>query len=199
VAESVTAVPDSNSAVDLTLIRRIIARDQDAVAELYDRHGRLVYSLALRILRSPSDAEDVVQEVFVRVWNRGDTYDERLGSPAAWLARIARNRAIDRFRSRRARGDSDPAAGDTRASDHPVTASVADNPELLTAGRATAGAIRGALSVLPEVQRVLIEAAFYEGYTHQELAERFGVPLGTVKTRIRTGLTALRERLEHLV
>jgi RNA polymerase sigma-70 factor (ECF subfamily) len=193
-------VPEPNSAVDLTLIRRIVARDQDAVAELYDRHGRLVYSLALRILRSPSDAEEVVQEVFVRVWSRADSYDERLGTPAAWLARIARNRAIDRFRSRRARGGLEPVAGDpAREAETAVASSVDDNPELLIAGQSTAGAVRGALARLPEAQRRLIEAAFFEGYTHQELADRFGVPLGTVKTRIRTGLTVLRGRLEHLV
>jgi len=191
-----TAVTEPGSAVDRTILRRIIARDETAVADLYDRHSRMVYSVVLRILRTPSDAEDVVQEVFVRVWTRSDTYDERLGSPAAWLMRIARNRAIDRFRSKRARGDHEPVA---EVQEDDVRSGPADNPERLTEGVATAEAVRGALGALPETQRVLIEAAFFEGYTHQELAEKFGVPLGTVKTRIRTGMMALRERLEHLV
>ena len=189
---------DANSAIDLTLIRRIVARDETAVAELYDRHSRMIYSLILRILRAPADAEDVLQEVFVRVWTRGETYDERLGSPAAWLARIARNRAIDRFRSKRSRPEIEPVS-ETPTFDTMPSTNPADNPEALTVEIATAGAIREAIAALPEGQRTLIAAAFFEGYTHQELASRFGVPLGTVKTRIRTGLIAMRERLEHLV
>jgi len=165
------------------------------VAELYDRHSRMVYSVVLRILRSPSDAEDVLQEVFVRVWTRGDTYDERLGSPAAWLMRIARNRAIDRLRSKRARGDSEPQA---EPHEQDVATNPSDSPEVLMQEGATADAVRSALGLLPDAQRLLIEAAFFEGYTHQELSTRFGVPLGTVKTRIRTGMIALRDRLEHL-
>ena len=188
---------EPSSALDLTLIRRIVARDETAVAELYDRHSRLLYSVILRIVRSESDAEDVLQEVFVRVWIRADSYDDRLGSPAAWLVRVARNRAIDRFRSKRTRGDVDATAGPAEFA--AVTTRPADNPELVTLGSATADALRHALSTLSEPQRVLIEAAFFDGYTHQELADRFGVPLGTVKTRIRTGLSLMRERLEHLV
>jgi RNA polymerase sigma-70 factor (ECF subfamily) len=175
-----------------------VARDETAVAELYDRHSRMIYSLILRILRSPADAEDVLQEVFVRVWTRGETYDERLGSPAAWLARIARNRAIDRFRSKRSRPEIEPA-GETPTFETMPSTNPGDNPEALTADMATSGAIRQAIAALPEAQRTLIEAAFFEGYTHQELAARFGVPLGTVKTRIRTGLISMRDRLEHLV
>ena len=94
----------SSSEVDLGLLQRIATRDEAALAELYDRHSRLAYSVIMRILGSPSDAEDVLQETFVRVWSRADTYDALLGSPAAWLTRIARNRAIDRLRARRVRG-----------------------------------------------------------------------------------------------
>ena len=194
----VPAVAIIGSDVDLTLIQRIVGRDETAVAELYDRHGRIVYSVLLRILRRPSDAEDALQEVFVRVWTRAETYDARLGSPVAWLLRIARNRAIDRLRAKRSRGELDPAA-DTHELDAAAQAGPADNPALFAEGAAAAGAVRTALAALPEAQRVLIEAAFFDGYTHQELAARFGVPLGTVKTRIRTGLTAMRGRLEHLV
>jgi RNA polymerase sigma-70 factor (ECF subfamily) len=134
----------------------------------------------------------------VRVWTRAETYDQRLGSPAAWLARIARNRAIDRFRSKRSRPEIEPVS-ETPMIDTMPSTNPADNPETLTAEMATARAIRQAIAALPEGQRTLIEAAFFEGYTHQELASRFGVPLGTVKTRIRTGLMAMRERLEHRV
>jgi RNA polymerase sigma-70 factor (ECF subfamily) len=92
----------------------VVARDEPAVAELYDRHGRLVFSVIRRILRTESDAEDVLQETFVRVWSRADTYDASLGSPASWLTRIARNRAVDRLRAQRTRADADGVPPDTK-------------------------------------------------------------------------------------
>jgi RNA polymerase sigma-70 factor, ECF subfamily len=165
---------------DLTLLQRIAARDDAAMADLYDRHHRLVYAIVRRIVQSPSDAEEVLQEAFVRVWSRAETFDPRLGSPAAWLVRIARNRAIDRLRARQARAGINV----------PVPASEGESPERDLA-------VRGAVATLPAAQRALIEAAFFEGYTHQELSARFGVPLGTVKTRIRSGLVSLRVRLEQ--
>ena len=102
----------SSSEIDLGLLERITIRDETALAALYDRHSRLAYSVIMRILGSTSDAEDVLQETFVRVWSRADTYDAVLGSPATWLVRIARNRAIDRLRARRARGNVNVAADD---------------------------------------------------------------------------------------
>lgn len=188
-------------ATDLDLLQRIVARDDAALASLYDRHSRLAYGVILRILRSTSDAEDVLQETFVRVWARADSYDAALGSPAAWLARIARNRAIDRLRARRVRSDIsvEPAAGadgETGQLPEPRTLST---PELALQDATTARALQTAMANLPDAQRELIQAAFFDGYTHSELSLRFGVPLGTVKTRIRTGLTAMRERLEQAV
>jgi RNA polymerase sigma-70 factor (ECF subfamily) len=181
---------------DLTLLQRIAARDDAALAELYDRHHRTAFAIIRRILQSPSDTEEVLQETFVRVWSRAETYDARLGSPAAWLVRIARNRAIDRLRARQARSDVNapvPVADDTRVTELPTH----ETPESMLQSTHTALALRGAVATLPVAQRALIEAAFFEGYTHQELSARFGVPLGTVKTRIRTGLVSLRVRLEQ--
>ncbi len=188
-------------ATDLDLLQRIVARDEAALANLYDRHSRLTYSVILRILRSASDAEDVLQETFVRVWSRADSYDAALGSPAAWLARIARNRAIDRLRARQVRSDisvepTTGADGETIQAPEPRTL---NTPELALQDATTAQALRRAMANLPDTQRELIQAAFFDGYTHSELSARFGVPLGTVKTRIRTGLTAMRERLEQVV
>jgi RNA polymerase sigma-70 factor (ECF subfamily) len=192
--------PESASA-DLELLQRIAARDETALAGLYDRHSRMVYGVALRILRSAPDAEDVVQDAFLRVWNRVETYDARLGSPGTWIVRIARNRAIDRLRAKRTRSGVSvemPTRGDqdTNTLPEPETR---ETPEALLEHRSTARTVRAALSALPTAQRALIEAAFFEGFSHQELSARFGVPLGTVKTRIRTGLLALRGRLEHAV
>jgi RNA polymerase sigma-70 factor (ECF subfamily) len=194
-------VQASDISTDLALLQRIVARDERAVAELYDRHSRLVFSLIRRILRSESDAEDVLQETFVRVWSRADTYDAALGSPATWLARIARNRAVDRLRTRRTRAAVDGAVPDTPESGEirMAVADVSTRPDVHAQDAAMANALRGGVARLPEAQRVLIEAAYFEGYTHQELAARFGLPLGTVKTRIRTGLTVLRGQLEQAV
>lgn len=184
---------------DLDLLQRIAARDDSALAHLYDRHAPLAYGVILRILRNPADADDVLQETFVRVWSRADTYDSRLGSPPAWLARIARNRAIDRLRAKRVRRDISveptvSADGETLVPEpeHHET------PDVVVQDATTSRALRAAMSLLPAAQRELIEAAFFEGYTHHELSARFNVPLGTVKTRIRTGLAAMRGRLEQL-
>lgn len=191
----------SDISLDLALLQRIVARDERAVAELYDRHSRLVFSVIRRILRSASDAEDVLQETFVRVWSRADTYDAALGSPATWLTRIARNRAVDRLRAQRTRADVDGPIPDTPESGEirMAVAHVSDRPDVRAEGVAVASALRSAVARLPEAQRMLIEAAYFEGYTHQELAARFDLPLGTVKTRIRTGLTVLRGHLEQAV
>jgi RNA polymerase sigma-70 factor (ECF subfamily) len=193
-----SVLPESSHLADLRLLQCVARREHAALAEFYTRHSRLVFSIVLRILRSRSDSEEVLQDVFVQVWKKADTYDERLGCPAAWLTRIARNRAIDRIRSKRARGEAIPSGN---PQDHPEAPQVADRetPELLAQEAATASSIRGVLAELPTGQRELIEAAFFDGFTHQELSERFGLPLGTVKTRIRSGLLAMRERLEHYV
>jgi RNA polymerase sigma-70 factor (ECF subfamily) len=189
-------VATSGPADDLTLLRRIASRDDAAMAELYDRHHRVAYAIVRRIVQSPSDAEEVLQETFVRVWSRAETYDARLGSPAAWVVRIARNRAIDRLRARQARSDVNaPVPVTDEAPERELPAP--DTPESLLHSTHAAMAVRGAVAALPAAQRTLIEAAFFEGYTHQELSARFGVPLGTVKTRIRTGLVSLRVRLEQ--
>jgi RNA polymerase sigma-70 factor (ECF subfamily) len=140
----------------------------------------------------------VLQEVFIRVWTRAEMYDETCGVPAAWLIRLARNRAIDCLRARRARGDIQTPAAAWRDPDYGAAAA-ATTPESLAEAAEQQGTVRDALAALPEVERALIEAAFFEGYTHRELAERFGLPLGTVKTRIRRGMMTMRQRLERPV
>jgi len=189
-------VGNTTSAADISLLDRITRRDQVALAELYDRHGRLLFSLILRILRDRGAAEDVLQEVFVRVWDRADSYNPSIGTPAAWLVRISRNCAIDRLRARTVRagvnGQELERPGQT-ADTAPET-----NPEHVAASAEERRVIADALAALPPEQRQLIESAFYEGFTQSELAERFDLPLGTVKTRIRTGMQALRRALESL-
>jgi RNA polymerase sigma-70 factor, ECF subfamily len=181
-------------AEDLALLDRIAGRDASAVGELYDRCGRPLYALVLRIVRDPGDAEDVIQEVFLRVWEKAESYDVTLGSPMAWLVRIARNRAIDRLRAKDSRPAMQPSDDLMEMLVEPDCAS---SPEQIVRASEEQRAVAGALGRLSQEQRELIEAAFFLGYTQSELAEVFRLPLGTVKTRIRTGLRAMRGHLQQ--
>jgi RNA polymerase sigma-70 factor, ECF subfamily len=175
---------------DIALIGRVIARDGRAIGELYDRHRRLLYGLILRILRNRSEAEEVLQEVFVQVWTRADTYNVELGAPVAWLVRIARNRAIDQIRSNSVRARTAEAT--------PLPPPV-ETPEARAVMSEQQRAIARALDTLPLEQRELIEHAYFQGLTQSELAERFHLPLGTVKTRVRTGMMTLRRELQQVM
>jgi len=175
--------------IDLTLLDRIIKRDPAAIGDLYDRHSRLLYGLILRIVRDRAEAEEVLQEAFLQVWNRAETYNAILGSPAAWLVRIARNRAIDRLRANQVR---------TRAIEGAPESDPVESPESVASATERRHAVARALETLPREQRELIEQAYFNGLTQSELASRFRLPLGTVKTRIRTGMIALRRELQHV-
>jgi RNA polymerase sigma-70 factor, ECF subfamily len=188
-------VTHASDPTDLSLLQRIAARDTAAVAELYDRHSRLLFGLILRIVRDRGEAEEILQEAFVRVWTRAEMYDARVGGPLPWIVRVARNCAIDRLRARRVRAAVDTPAIDLAA----VEAAAIQTPEAAVLSAERRRTLTDALAGLPAEQRQLIEAAFFEGYTHSELAQRFGLPLGTVKTRIRAGMIAMRKRLEHAV
>ncbi len=177
---------EADSRIDIALLERIVARDARAVGELYDRHHRLLFGLALRILKDRAEAEEVLQEAFVQVWTRADTYVTALGSPAGWLVRIVRNRAIDRLRANATRA---------RALESAPRPAPLDSPELSAVQREQQQAVARALDALPAEQRDLIEHAYFMGLTQSELASRFQLPLGTVKTRIRTGMMALRQQL----
>lgn len=169
------------------LIRRMAAGDRDALAPFYDRLAPLVYPLILRIVRSPTDAADVIQEVFWEAWQSAHTYDAARGTPEAWIVMRARSRAIDRARSTRRRGETFVAP-----LDESLAASADARPDEAVADR---GLVRAALERLPEAQREVIELAYYGGLTQTEIAERLKQPLGTVKTRMRLALERLREAL----
>jgi RNA polymerase sigma-70 factor, ECF subfamily len=182
---------------DLSLLQRTAARDTAALAELYDRHSRLLFRLILRIVRDRADAEEILQEAFVRVWTRAETFDARMGGPLTWIVRVARNCSIDRLRARRVRAPVDAPAIDVAAGE--AIATDIRTPEVAVLNAERRRTLTDALAGLPAEQRQLIEAAFFEGYTHSELTQRFGLPLGTVKTRIRAGMIAMRGKLEHAV
>ena len=176
-------------ASDQAALTRMAQGDGDAVAELYDRHSRPVYSLALRILGDVTEAEDVVQEVFSQAWRQASRYNTSRGAVAAWLLMLARSRAIDRLRARRAR----PKGVAEHVADTIVDTGLPVDSQVISFEQITR--VRAALDELPMLQRLAIELAYFEGFTHLEIAARLEQPLGTVKTRIRLALMKLREVL----
>jgi RNA polymerase sigma-70 factor (ECF subfamily) len=190
---SSAAASQESRQADQASLARIARGDQLAFAELYDRHARLVFSLALRILQDRADAEDVVQEVFAQVWTQAGRYDASRGAVAAWMLVLTRSRAIDRLRARRARPE---AAAESGTAENVVDLSATQDLELLSAEQVDR--LQRALKELPEAQRTALELAYYEGLTHAEVAARLAEPLGTVKTRIRQAVIKLRESLGEM-
>ena len=186
------AIGGSRSAdADVRLVSRLADGDMDAAGELYDRYASQVFGLARRILRNDDDAEEVVQDVFAQAWRTSRVFESRRGSVAGWLLMMTRTRAIDRLRARHARPDT--AAG---APSHTLASSTLLPSEQVLSDE-QARRIRETLATLPEAQRQAVELAYYEGLTQSEIAQRLSEPLGTVKTRIRTALITLRERLRQ--
>lgn len=172
----------------MTLVER---RDQRAFEVLYDRHGGAAYSLAHRIVGDPQTAEDVTQEAFLSIWRSGARFDRTRGSVRSWTLGVTRNRAIDALRRQSGRAPKldfdDDAAMEAQAAEE-FTDSEAIRRE-------TARGVRGALASLPEEQSTVIGLAYFGGFTHSEIAELLGMPLGTVKGRMRLGLEKVRFEL----
>jgi RNA polymerase sigma-70 factor (ECF subfamily) len=170
---------------DLAIVTGLKTGDQGAMAELYDRYSSVVYAVALRVLGDTGQAEDVLQEVFLQLWRNPGAFDAARGSLGSWLAVITRNRAIDSLRKRRPETDIED-----------VVLSVA--PDLAgDAERARAAEkVRGVMGTMAAGQRAALEMAYWEGMSHSEIANKTGEPLGTVKTRIRAGLIALRKAFQ---
>ena len=174
---------------DQAVLARIARGETAALAELYDRYSSLAYGLALRILRDPQTAEEVVQDAFLAVWRRASSYRPERGEVRSWLLSVVHHRAIDRVRGRGARGTELDLA------DAPEIADRADVWDEAWGGLERE-VIVGAVNELPEEQRRAIELAFFGGLTHVEVAQKLGEPLGTVKGRIRLGLLKLRTVLQ---
>jgi RNA polymerase sigma-70 factor, ECF subfamily len=172
------------AAGDEMRLTRVEGGDQQAMTELFDQYSRMVYSVALRVLKDPGQAEDVMQEIFFQVWRNPEAFVSGRGSLGAWLAVMARNRAIDSLRKRRP----------TDSVDDVVLASNSDLGSEVERNRMMEK-VRGVLKDLPMEQQNSVELAFFEGLTHSEIAARTGDPLGTVKTRIRSALITLRKAI----
>jgi RNA polymerase sigma-70 factor (ECF subfamily) len=178
-------IDDDRLAVD-----RMAQGDTSSLAVLYDRHARAIYSLAIRILSDAAEAEDVVQDVFTQAWRQASRYDAARAPVAGWLLIITRARSLDRLRRRRSRITATEL--DERTP-HPRDPDPNQELQAITAEQAER--LRGALGALPDGQRTAIELAYYQGLTQTDIAERLQQPLGTIKTRIRTGLLKLRAAL----
>jgi RNA polymerase sigma-70 factor, ECF subfamily len=176
---------------DRELLRLIAQRRQDALGELYDRHGGMLLGLARRILGDVRDAEEVLQEAFLQVWGQAGRFDPDRASPLTWLALITRSRAIDLMRSRGVRRRAVEAVGREVADTHQSAEEVGTVWNSERRDR-----LQGALAELPPEQRVVLELAYYGGLTQTEIAEETGLPLGTVKTRVLLAMKKLRVNLK---
>ncbi len=173
---------------DVALLTAIAARDEAALAQLYDRYRAILFGLLMRILNNREEAEDVLQEVFLQVWRKAEDFDENRGRPFTWLVTLARSRGIDRLRTLAAR-ERVAEAGAREASEE---ISDAATDAFKSEQR---GLVSDALAKLPDEQKRPIMLAYFEGLTQSEIATNLGAPLGTVKTRMRTGMIRLRELL----
>jgi RNA polymerase sigma-70 factor (ECF subfamily) len=174
------------------LLGRIAQHDRVALSEFYDATATPLFSVALRIVHDPAEAEEILQDVFVQIWEKAASFDGRLGSAFSWALSITRHRAIDRLRGKQRRG---------RLIEQLVNAggaepSAAATPDAASLDAERATEVRSALETLPKDQRQAIELAFFVGLSHPEIAEALEEPLGTIKARIRRGLLKMRDALE---
>ncbi len=168
------------------LIQRLIKKDEDALAELYDTHARLLMSVIMGVLKNKDEAEDILQECFIAIYNKANMYRSHLGKPTSWMVTIARNKAYDRYRKLVRQSDGMAYLKE----EYEVRQDVTDSGETIENDELIAK-----VNTLNTDQRTAIKLVFYEGMTHQEAAEKLNTPLGTVKARIRRGLLKLKQNM----
>lgn len=190
----------ASQAEDISLLARLTERDEQALLQLYRKYQRLVYSLALRVLREEAEAQELLQEVFLHVWEKASLFNSERGTFEAWLLTLTHHRAIDVLRTRRfkqqaseERVDPDVLAGLATQETISDRSGLTDSIEIDERVR-----VQSALEEISKEQREVLELAYYEGYSQSEIAERLGIPLGTVKTRMRQGMIKLSNHLKDL-
>jgi RNA polymerase sigma-70 factor (ECF subfamily) len=188
--DEATAAPSATMS-DPDLVELLRSQPAAGIAVLYDRYGRLVFSMALRVVQDRGAAEEITQDVFVRCWRSLDRYQPSQGSLTSWLLSITHNRAIDELRSRRGKNARREISDDEL---QPQAVNDSGFDEVLLRGE-----IQQALEQLPTAQRDVIELVFWSGLTRREIAERLSLPLGTVHTRLRLGMDKLRDLLRQLM
>jgi RNA polymerase sigma-70 factor, ECF subfamily len=180
--------PERAQDTDVALLKAIAAKDEAALAQLYDRYRVILFGLLMRILNNREEAEDVLQELFLQVWRKAEDFDEARGRPFTWLVTLGRSRGIDRLRSLSSR----ERVAEAGAREKPEEISDAASDAFRSEQR---GLVNEALAQLPDEQKRPLMLAYFDGLTQSEIATRLGAPLGTVKTRMRSGLIKLREHL----
>ena len=187
----------ATSMIDPTLLARVVQGDQQAFSQLYDHSSTLLFTLAVRILGNHEEAANLLQDVYLEIWRKVSRYDVGRGTPTAWLVTLTKSRAIDRLRARAARGYRA-----TNPLEAATAAQIADPDPSPSEAEAQADqdlriAVGAALAGLPQAQQQAIELAFYEGLSYAEIAARLNQPLWTVKTRIKLGMSKLRDGLQQ--
>ncbi len=190
-----TPARQATSSIDPALLANIVKGDQQAFSQLYDHSSTLLFTLAFRILGSREEAEDLLQDVYLEVWRKVARYDVGRGTPIAWLITLTRSRAIDRLRARTTRTPHVTSPLDAATSSK--VADLGPSPFETQADQELRMAVGTAITTLPQAQQQAIELAYYEGLSHNEIAVRLNQPLGTVKTRIKLGMSKLRDSLRH--
>ena len=185
---------DYSALDDQTLIRLIVQARAEALSELYDRYGRLVFSLALNSVGDSATAEEVTQDVFLRVWQRARQYRDDRGKVSTWLTGITRHRAIDQLRRRGSRPEQHSVAWADISATSVLAVNGPEKSAVLTMERER---VRAAVARLPNEQKEVLALAYFQGLTQSQISKALGLPLGTVKTRIRLGMQKLRERLQE--
>jgi len=181
--------------IESTLLARVVQGDQQAFSQLYDHSSTLLFTLAVRILGNHEEAAEILRDVYVEIWRKVSRYDLGRGTPVAWLIALTKSRAIDRLRAKVSRGyrvTNLPEAGIAVQVAHP-----APSPLETQADQELRRGVKAAVAVLPQAQQQAIELAYYEGLSYPEIAARLNQPLGTVKTRIKLGMSKLRDGLQQ--
>src|SRR6476646_3272578 len=185
----------ATSTIDPSLLARVAKGDQQAYSQLYDHSSTLLFTLAVRILGNPEEAAELLQDVYLEVWRKVSRYDVGRGTPIAWLVTLTKSRAIDRLRARASRGYQ--ATNSLEVGIVPQVADHGPSPFETQADQELRIAVGAAVAGLPIAQQQAIELAYYEGLSHAEIASRLNQPLGTVKTRIKLGMSKLRDSLQR--
>jgi RNA polymerase sigma-70 factor (ECF subfamily) len=182
-------IPVDNTSLDDASLMELLAHNQtDALSDLYDRYGRLVYSIAINSVGDQAIAEEIVQDVFTRLWEKASTYDPRIAKVSTWLISITRNRAIDELRKIRIRPEKNSVSwAEVSQSNIPLS----PGPEIETEHSWQQKMVQEALETLSPNQREVLALAYFKGYSQSKIAEVLDMPLGTVKTRIRTAMQKL--------
>jgi len=173
---------------DPAVVERINNKDKSAFNELYNRYSQLVYNLAYRILKDREDAEETVQETFLQIWNKVGSYQSDRGAVSTWIINIARSRSIDKLRTLKYRNKN------TELDEEKVNSSI-NLTDIIEQRDERKAVFQKAMQALPEKQRIALEMVYFEGYTHIETAEKLNEPLGTIKTRIRLGVSKLKDTI----